>query len=73
MQREIDGMKMKRRDVETTIESTIQTLKNTLEYVRDQEQREREEKILIHRPRLQEAPQDRDAADFSGNVQDARR
>jgi cell division initiation protein len=73
VQREIDGMKMKRRDVETTIESTIQTLKNTLEYVRDQEQREREEKILIHRPRLQEAPQERDAADFSGNVQDARR
>ena len=49
VQREIDGMKLKRRDVETTIESTIQTLRNTLEYIREQETRERDEKILIHR------------------------
>jgi len=58
VQREIDGMKMKRKDVETTIESTIQTLRNTLEYVREQEQRERDEKILLHRPRHQDAPQE---------------
>ena len=51
VQREIDGMKMKRREVETTLESTIATLRNTLEFVREQEQREREEKILLHRPR----------------------
>jgi cell division initiation protein len=51
VQREIDGLKLKRRDVETSIESTIQTLKNTLEYVREQEAREREEKVLLHRPR----------------------
>jgi cell division initiation protein len=51
IQREIDGLKLKRRDVETTIESTIQTLRNTLEYVREQEIREREDKILLHRPR----------------------
>ena len=51
VQREIDGLKLKRRDVEITIESTIQTLRNTLEFVREQEQREREEKILLHRPR----------------------
>ena len=31
--------------------STIQTLRNTLEYVREQEVREREDKILLHRPR----------------------
>ena len=49
VQREIDGMKLKRRDVETTMESTIQTLRNTLEYIREQEARERDEKILIHR------------------------
>src|SRR3954471_12505635 len=58
VQREIDGMKLKRRDVETTLESTIQTLRNTLEYVRDQEQRERDEKILLHRPRHIESPAD---------------
>jgi cell division initiation protein len=54
VQREIDGMRLKRRDVETTLESTIQTLRNTLEYVREQEQRERDEKILLHRPRYVE-------------------
>jgi cell division initiation protein len=51
VQREIDGLKLKRRDVETSIESTIQTLRNTLEYVREQEAREREDKIRLHRPR----------------------
>lgn len=55
IQREIDGLKLKRRDVETTIESTIQTLRNTLEYVREQEAREREDRILLHRPRFNEA------------------
>jgi cell division initiation protein len=54
VQREIDGMKLKRREVETTIESTISTLRNTLEFVREQELREREEKILLHRPRASE-------------------
>jgi cell division initiation protein len=61
VQREIDGMKLKRRDVEITLESTIQTLRNTLEYVRDQEQREREEKILLHRPRHSEPSGDVEA------------
>jgi cell division initiation protein len=51
VQREIDGLKLKRKDVETSIEATIQTLRNTLEYVREQEVREREDKILLHRPR----------------------
>jgi cell division initiation protein len=55
VQREIDGMKLKRRDVETTLESTITSLRNTLEFVREQEQRERDDKILLHRPRPAEA------------------
>jgi len=56
VQREIDGLKLKRRDVETSVESTIQVLRNTLEYVREQEARDRDDKdkILIHRPRLAE-------------------
>jgi hypothetical protein len=49
VQREIDGLKLKRMDVETSIEATIQTLRNTLEYVREQESRERDDKILLHR------------------------
>jgi cell division initiation protein len=57
VQREIDGMKMKRREVETSLESTIATLRNTLEFVREQEQREREDKILLHRPRPAETSQ----------------
>ena len=62
VQREIDGLKLKRKDVETSIESTIQTLRNTLEFVREQEQRDRDEKILLHRPRhieLDELPEAR--------------
>ena len=49
IQREIDGLKLKRRDVETTIESTIQALRNTLEYVREQDTRERDEKTVLRK------------------------
>ena len=51
IQREIDGLKLKRKDVEITIEASIQTLRNTLEFVREQEARERDDRILFHRPR----------------------
>jgi cell division initiation protein len=54
VQREIDGMKLKRKSVETSIEATIQTLRNTLEYVREQDERDREERLLLHRPRHQD-------------------
>ena len=56
IQREIDGLKLKRKDVETTIEASIQALRNTLEFVREQEAREREDRILLHRPRVAEPP-----------------
>jgi cell division initiation protein len=56
VQREIDGLKLKRKHVETTIEASISTLKNTLEFVREQEEREREDKILLHRPRFAAEP-----------------
>jgi len=54
IQREIDGLKLKRKDVEITIEASIQTLRNTLEFVREQEARERDDRILLHRPRATE-------------------
>ena len=54
VQREIDGLKLKRRDVETSIEATIGTLRNTLEFVREQDARDREERLLLHRPRAEE-------------------
>ena len=54
IQREIDGLKLKRKDVEISIEANISTLRNTLDFVREQEARERDDKILLHRPRLAE-------------------
>jgi cell division initiation protein len=64
IQREIDGLKLKRKDVEVSIEATISTLRNTLEYVREQEPRERDDNILLHRPRHAEPALDnRDAHD----------
>jgi len=51
VQREIDELKMKRREVETSLQSIIATVRNALEFVREQEQKEREDKILLHRPR----------------------
>ncbi len=55
VQREIDGLKLKRKEVETSLEASIQMLRNTLEFVREQEAREREERILLHRPRHAES------------------
>ncbi|MCU1385880.1 MAG: divIVA [Acidobacteria bacterium] len=61
IQREIDGLKLKRKDVETSIEANISTLRNTLEFVREQEARERDDKILLHRPRLSDHADNADA------------
>lgn len=63
IQREIDGLRLKRKDVETSIEATINTLRNTLDYVREQADREREDNILLHRPRQSDQDEDRDARD----------
>jgi cell division initiation protein len=57
VQREIDGMKLKRREVENSLESSISTLRSTLDFIHEQEQRERDEKILLHRPRQVDQPQ----------------
>jgi len=70
VQREIDGLKLKRKDVETSIEAMIQTLRNTHEYVREQDARDRDEKILLHRPRhIEQQPQPApDLGDFVQKV-----
>lgn len=52
VQREIDGLRLKRREVETSLEGIIATIHNTIAYVREQDAVHREEKILLHRPRL---------------------
>ena len=48
--REIDGLRMKRREAEANLESIIAALHNTLEFVREQEQREH--RVIPHRPML---------------------
>jgi cell division initiation protein len=55
VQREIDGLRMKRREVENDIEALVRTLNNTLEFIRDQDARSREDRVLLHRPRAVEA------------------
>jgi hypothetical protein len=49
VQREIDGLKLKRKDAETAVEATIQALRNTLEFVREQDAREREERVTLRK------------------------
>ena len=56
VQREIDGLRLKRKDVETSLESIISALYNTIEFVREQDNKHREEKVLLHRPRVTEMP-----------------
>jgi cell division initiation protein len=56
VQREIDGLKMKRREAETGIEASISALNHTLQFIRDQDQRDRQEKIVAHRPRVETPP-----------------
>jgi hypothetical protein len=57
VQREIDGVRLRRKDAEASLESTIATLRNSLEFLREQGMKERDEKIVLHRPRpLHEVP-----------------
>lgn len=51
VQRDIDGLKMKRREAEASVEATITSLHHTLDFIR--EQREREERVVQHRPRTE--------------------
>jgi cell division initiation protein len=50
IQREIDGLRLKRRESEVALESIIAALHSTLEFVREQQQRE--PRIIPHRPLL---------------------
>jgi cell division initiation protein len=56
VQREIDALRHKRREVENDIEALVKTLNSTLEFIRDQDVRSRDERVLLHRPRAAEAP-----------------
>ncbi|MDH4063828.1 MAG: DivIVA domain-containing protein, partial [Acidobacteriota bacterium] len=55
VQREIEGLRTKRREVETGIEALVNTLQGTLAVIRDQDARARDERVLLlHRPKPSE-------------------
>ena len=49
--RDINEMKLRRRDAEGMLEATIQAIYRALEFVRDQDQTRGDERVLLHRPR----------------------
>ena len=49
IQREIDSLRMKRREAEASIEAIIKTLGHAVSFVREQDQRDRAEKVVPHR------------------------
>ena len=51
IQREIDGLKLRRREAENSLEATVSALQSTLEFIREQDGREH--KVVTHRPRLE--------------------
>jgi len=42
--------------VEDSLESKISALRNSLDFIKQQDTKEREEKVLLHRPRPVETP-----------------
>ena len=52
-------LKLRRRDAEGSVEASIQALYRALEFMRDQDQTRTEEKVLLHRPRQTEQPQNK--------------
>jgi cell division initiation protein len=52
VEREIDGLRIKRREAESSLEATIAALHNTLDFIREQERREREQRVVAHRPQI---------------------
>jgi cell division initiation protein len=51
VQRDIDGLKLKRREAENGLEATVASLQSTLEFIREQDARET--RVVAHRPRLE--------------------
>jgi cell division initiation protein len=53
IERDITELRLRRRGVEGTLESSIQTLYHALEFIREQDRPD--EKVLLHRPRVAES------------------
>jgi cell division initiation protein len=54
IEHDITELRLRRRGVEGSLESSIQALYHALEFIRDQDRPE--EKVLLHRPRVAEPP-----------------
>jgi cell division initiation protein len=51
LDRDVNELKLRRRDAEGTVEASIQALYRALEFIRDQDETRGDEKVLLHRPR----------------------
>jgi cell division initiation protein len=56
IERDINELKLRRRDAEGQLEGAIQALYRALEFIRDQDQNRGDDNLLLHRPRQIEAP-----------------
>jgi cell division initiation protein len=57
IERDITELRLRRRDVEGSLESSIQALYHALEFIRDQDKQDKpDDNLLIHRPRQADAP-----------------
>ena len=68
VERDINEMRLRRRDVEGSLEASIQALYHALEFVREQDKPE--ERVLLHRPRGAEAPAAQRPADVPRTAED---
>lgn len=71
IERDITELRLRRRDVEGSLESSIQALYHALEFIRDQDKAdEKDEKVLIHRPRGSEPASQRPGLDAPRTAED---
>ena len=68
VERDINEMRLRRRDVEGSLEASIQALYHALEFIREQDKPE--ERVLLHRPRGAEAPAAQRPADVPRTAED---
>ena len=55
VERDINELKLRRRDAEGQLEAAIQAMYRALEFIRDQDQNRADDNLLLHRPRQADA------------------
>ena len=69
IERDINEMRLRRRDVEGSLESSIQALYRALEFIRDQDRSD--DKVLLHRPRQADQEKATGTQHWQGDAQRA--